>query len=124
MHDIRWIRENSAEFDRRLGRRNLDEDSRRKFSAANILSIDGRRRAIIRVNEDALARRKAAARENEIARKNKDDAAIERLTEEGLELKTTIATTEKEAKDAANELDGLLAEIPNLPLDEVPDGAD
>jgi seryl-tRNA synthetase len=124
MHDIKWIRENSAEFDRRLNRRNLDDESRRRFSAANILSIDDRRRAIIRVNENALARRKVAAKENEIARKNKDEVAIKRLTDEALEIKTTIATTEKEAKDAANELNDLLSEIPNLPLDEVPNGVD
>jgi len=47
-----------------------------------------------------------------------------RLTDEVLEIKTTISTTEKEEKDAANELHNLLAEIPNLPLGEVPDGVD
>ncbi|TYL87128.1 serine--tRNA ligase [Bradyrhizobium rifense] len=124
MLDIKWIRENPAEFDRQLGRRNLDSESKRRFSSDNILSIDNRRRAIIRVNEEALARRKAAAKENEIARKNNDEVAIKRLTDEALELKTTIATTEKEDKAAAKELQDLLAEIPNLPFDEVPDGTD
>jgi seryl-tRNA synthetase len=126
MHDIRWIRENPAEFNRRLSRRNLDEESRRRFSADNILSIDGRRRAIIRVNEDALARRKVAAKDNEAARRNKDEIAIKRLTDEALELKITIATTEREAKDAEKELNDLLSEIPNLPLPapEVPEGTD
>jgi seryl-tRNA synthetase len=124
MHDIRWIRENPAEFDRRLSRRNLDEETRRRFSSANIISIDEHRRAIIRVHEGALTRRKAASKENDVARKNKDEAAIKRLTDEVLELKTTIATTEKEEREAGNELLELLAEIPNLPLDEVPDGVD
>src|SRR5258707_7754706 len=124
MHDIKWIRENPSEFDRQLGRRNLDDDARRRFSSANIISIDERRRAIVRVHEAALTRRKALSKENEAARKNKDEAAIKRLTDEVLELKTTISTTEKEEKDAANELHNLLAEIPNLPLDDVPDGAD
>ncbi|MCA6098941.1 serine--tRNA ligase [Bradyrhizobium australafricanum] len=124
MHDIKWIRENQSEFDWRLARRNLDEEARRRFSADNILSIDNRRRAIVRVHEEALTRRKAASKENEIARKNNDQVAVKRLTDEVLELKTTIATTEKEERDAAKELRDLLAEIPNLPLEEVPDGTD
>jgi seryl-tRNA synthetase len=76
------------------------------------------------VHEGALTRRKAASKENETARRNKDEATIKRLTDEVLELKTTISTTEKEEKDAATELHELLAQIPNLPLDEVPDGVD
>ena len=71
-----------------------------------------------------MTRRKAASKENETARRNKDEAAIKRLTDEVLELKTTISTTEKEEKDAAKELHELLAQIPNLPLEDVPDGFD
>jgi seryl-tRNA synthetase len=124
MHDIRWIRENPGEFDRRLARRNLDKESRRGFSSANILSIDERRRAILRVHEAALAKRKAASKENDAARRNKDEAAVKRLTGEVLEIKETISRTEKEEKDAATELHNLLAQIPNLPLDDVPEGVD
>jgi seryl-tRNA synthetase len=124
MHDLKWIRENPSEFDRLLSRRNLDDETRRRFSSANIISIDERRRAIVRVHEGALTRRKALSKENEAARRNKDEATIKRLTDEVLELKTTISTTEKEEKDAANELRNLLAGIPNLPLDDVPAGAD
>jgi seryl-tRNA synthetase len=124
MHDIKWIRENPTEFDRLIGRRNLDDEVRRRFSSANIILIDERRRAIIRVHEGALTRRKAASKENEIARRNKDDTAIKRLTEEVLEIKLTISTTEKEEKETVNELNNLLSEIPNLPLDDVPDGVD
>jgi seryl-tRNA synthetase len=124
MHDIRWIRENPSEFDKGLERRNLDEEARRRFSSSNIISIDQRRRAILRVHEEALTRRKAASKENEAARRQKDEAAIKRLTDEVLELKETISTTEKEEKEAAKELRDVLSEIPNLPLDEVPDGVD
>ena len=124
MHDIQWIRDNPSEFDRLLSRRNLDDEERRRFSSANILSIDARRRAIVRVHEGALTRRKAASKENEAARRDKDEAAIQRLRDEVLELKTTISTTEKEEKDTAKELHELLAQIPNLPLDNVPDGVD
>ncbi len=35
MHDIRWIRENAAEFDKALNRRPLDDESKQQFSSAN-----------------------------------------------------------------------------------------
>ena len=124
MHDIKWIKENPTVFDERLNRRNLADEARRRFSSANIISIDERRRALVRVHEAALTERKALSKENEAARKNKDDAAVKRLTEKVLELKASISTTESEEKDAANELRNLLAEIPNLPLEDVPDGID
>jgi seryl-tRNA synthetase len=124
MHDIKWIRENPTEFDRRLARRNVDNENRRRFSSTNILSIDERRRAVVRVHEAALTRRKAASKENETARRNKDEAAVKRLTDEVIELKETISRTENEEKEAANELRELLSQIPNLPIDDVPDGVD
>ena len=40
------------------------------------------------------------------------------------ELKTTMPQLEAAAKAADEELRKELAQIPNLPLDEVPDGAD
>ena len=40
------------------------------------------------------------------------------------ELKTTLPALEAEAKAAEEELNKILATIPNLPLAEVPDGAD
>ncbi len=124
MFDIRWIRENPEEFDRRLNRRNLSDEDGKRFSSQNLLSIDERRRAIIRVNEVALARRNAASKEIGQAKARKDEAAAQILMAEVAELKKTISDTEEEQKAAQKELDDLLAQIPNLPLDEVPDGKD
>jgi len=117
MHDIKWIRENPEAFDRALARRGL------KGEAARLISIDERRRAIIRVREAALARRNAASKEIGQAKAKKDEAAAQKLMAEVDELKTTISTTEAEQKAVDKELDDALAAIPNLPLDEVPDGA-
>ena len=63
MHDIRWIRENAAEFDKALNRRPLDDESKKQFSSANLLAIDERRRAAILKSEQAQARRNAASKE-------------------------------------------------------------
>ena len=124
MHDIRWIRENAAEFDKALNRRPLDDESRKHFSSANLLAIDERRRAAILKSELAQARRNAASKEIGQAKAKKDEAAAQKLMAEVNELKTTLPALEQEAKAAEEELNKILATIPNLPLAEVPDGAD
>src|ERR1700761_1503636 len=118
MHDIRWIRENPDAFDHALSRRGL------KGEAKRLIAIDERRRATIQKAEAAQARRNAASKEIGVAKKNKDEAAAAKLMAEVAELKTSIPALEAEEKAASKELDDALAWIPNLPLPEVPDGAD
>jgi seryl-tRNA synthetase len=118
MHDIRFIRENPEAFDRGLARRGLEPQ------APRLISIDERRRAIIRVNEGAQARRNAASKEIGQAKARKDEEVAQKLMAEVAELKTSISTTDAEQKAVEKELNDALAEIPNLPLDEVPDGKD
>jgi seryl-tRNA synthetase len=118
MHDIKWIRENPEAFDRALARRGLPGEAQR------LIDIDARRRALIQKLEQAQARRNAASKEIGIAKKNKDEAAAARLMAEMGELKDSIPAMEAEEKKVSKELDDALAQIPNLPLDEVPDGAD
>src|SRR5947199_8656455 len=100
MHDIRWIRENAAEFDKALNRRPLDDESRKLFSSANLLSIDERRRKAIHDFEQAQARRNAASKEIGAAKAKKDEAAAQKLMAEVNELKTTLPQLEKDAKAA------------------------
>ena len=111
-------------FDTALNRRSLDDASKTLFSSANLLAIDERRRAAILKLEQAQARRNAASKEIGEAKKNKDDARAQALMAEVNELKTGIPALEAEVKAAEDELNKILATIPNLPLDEVPDGAD
>ena len=118
MQDIKWIRENPQLFDAGLKRRGLEPMS------ALLLSIDEKRRAAILKSEQAQARRNAASREIGDAKKAKDDARAAALMAEVTELKTTMPQLEAEAKAADEELTRELAAIPNLPLDEVPDGLD
>jgi seryl-tRNA synthetase len=118
MHDIRFIRENPDAFDRGLTRRGLQPLSQ------HLTSIDERRRAIIRVLEGVQARRNAASKQIGQAKAKKDEAAVKKLMAEVEEFKTSIPTMEAEQKAAENELNAALAQIPNLPFDEVPDGKD
>src|SRR5712672_1431447 len=118
MHDIKSIRDNPEAFDAALKRRGLERLS------ASLLAIDEKRRAAIMASEQALARRNAASKEIGDAKKAKDDSRATKLMAEVAELKTTMPQLEAAAKAADDELARELAAIPNLPLDEVPDGVD
>src|SRR5947207_2788 len=120
MHDIRWIRENAEIFDRALNRRNLTDEERKRFSSEQLIAIDEHRRAIIRVHEGAQARRNATSKEIGQAKARRDEAAVQKLMAEVADLKTTISTTDGEQKAVDKELYDTLAQIPNLPLDDVP----
>jgi seryl-tRNA synthetase len=120
MHDIRRIREHPKEFDRALKRR-----GRLLASARTLIKLDDARREPIARLEAALARRNAASKEIGEAKMAKDEARAQALLAETSQLKTTIAALEEQAKKgraASKKLESLLAQIPNLPLAEVPDG--
>src|ERR1700722_16900427 len=118
MHDIKSIRDNPAAFDAALKRRGLEPMS------ALLLAIDEKRRAGSLNSEPGQARRTAASKEIGEAKKARDDARAAALMAEVAELKTTMPQLELAAKAADEELARELAAIPNLPLDEVPDGVD
>ena len=118
MHDIKAIRDNPQAFDAALKRRGLEPLS------SSLLAIDEKRRAAILESEQAQARRNAASREIGEAKKAKDEARANALMAEVAELKTTMPEMEAAAKAADEELRKELAQIPNLPLDEVPGGTD
>jgi seryl-tRNA synthetase len=118
MHDIKWIRDNPQAFDAGLKRRGLAPLS------SPLLAIDEARRTAISHLERALARRNAASKEIGDAKKKGDNAHAEDLMIEVTQLKMAIAELEKTPRELDANLSGVLAGIPNLPLDEVPDGTD
>ncbi len=118
MHDIRLIRDNPDAFDRGLARRGLPPQAQR------LIALDEQRRAKILALETAQARRNAASKEIGEAKKNKDEEKAKGLLSEVATLKESIPAMEVDEKKASKALDDALAEIPNLPLDEVPDGKD
>jgi len=118
MYDIKWIREHPDAFDRGLKRRGLDPLSKK------LVALDEKRRAAITKFEQAQARRNAASKEIGDAKKMKDEAKAGKLMAEVAELKTSLPAMEDEQKALGTALDKELAQIPNAPLDDVPDGAD
>jgi len=118
MHDIRFIRETPEAFDRALSRRGLSPLS------SQILALDADRRARILAAETAQADQNKASKDVGAAKARGDDAEFERLRALVADKKAEIARMQAEAAALDDQLRDLLMGIPNLPLDEVPDGAD
>jgi len=118
MHDIRLIRENPEAFDAGLKRRGLSP------MAAELLALDEKRRAVITELQTGQTRRNEASKAIGAAKAAKDEATASALMAEVATLKTRMPELEAEEKAADDALGARLAAIPNLPLADVPEGAD
>ena len=118
MHDIRYIRENATAFDAALARRGAEP------VAETILALDTKKRAIQTELQSGLARRNEASKAIGAAMGKGDTAAADALKAEVAALKTRLPELEEAERAVGEELQKLLSEIPNLPADDVPDGAD
>ncbi len=118
MHDIRAIRDNPERFDALLARRGLSSLS------SEILAIDEARRAKILAAETAQAAQNAASKEVGAAKAKGDEAEFERLRSLVAEKKAEVARLNEEAAAEDERLRDMLMGIPNLPHDDVPEGAD
>jgi seryl-tRNA synthetase len=118
MHDIRFIRENPAAFDAALVRRGLAPMS------SGLLAIDEARRAKILAAETAAAAQNAASKDVGAAKARGDNAEFERLRALVAEKKAEGARLTEEAGAEDARLRDALMRIPNMALDEVPEGPD
>jgi len=116
MHDIRWIREHHAEFDRGLVRRGLAP------RGDEILGLDRDWRAAETRAQEAQARRNRISREIGAAKRRGED--IDPLLRQVEADKSAEAQAAAEAARMRAEIDEILAGLPNLPAEDVPDGAD
>jgi seryl-tRNA synthetase len=118
MHDIRAIRENPEALDAALARRGLSPMS------AEVLAIDGSRRARILAAETAQAAQNAASKQVGAAKTAGNNEEFERLRALVADKKAEVARLNEEAGTEDARLRDLLMALPNTPLDDVPDGAD
>ncbi|EIZ78566.1 seryl-tRNA synthetase [Novosphingobium sp. Rr 2-17] len=118
MHDIRQIRENPQEFDAGLARRGVDP------VAAALVALDEQRRAVATRMQEAQNRRNEASKAIGKAMGQGDSATAEALKAEVASLKDTLPALEAEEKDLTAQLHDALAGLPNIPVAQVPDGAD
>lgn len=118
MHDIRAIRDNPQAFDAALARRGVEAPS------PAILELDGERRERILAAETAQAEQNRASKEVGAAKARGDEAEFERLRALVAAKKAEVAALQTEAGELDARLTGMLSGLPNLPLEDVPDGAD
>ncbi|HKN30579.1 MAG TPA: serine--tRNA ligase [Roseiarcus sp.] len=118
MHDIRAIRDNPKAFDEGLARRGLPP------RADSLIALDERRRAAILELQRAQERRNAASKQVGAAMARNDIVAAEDFRAEVAGLKATMPELEAAEREASAALEEALAEIPNLPFEDVPDGKD
>ncbi len=116
MFDLKAIREAPDLFDAGLRRRGLTAQS------AQILDLDARRRSVQTAAQEKLARRNELSRQIGIAKKQKEDATA--LMNEVASLKDSIAADEQSERTLSEEIETVLASLPNTPAADVPDGAD
>jgi seryl-tRNA synthetase len=116
MHDLRWLRDHPEEFDRGLTRRGLPP------RAEEILELDRSWRAAETRAQEAQARRNRNAREIGAAKQRGED--VEPLLRQSAADRQVEAETAAEAARRRTEIDEILAGLPNLPAEDVPDGPD
>jgi seryl-tRNA synthetase len=117
MHDLRWIREHPEEFDLGLARRGLPTHSKQ------ILDLDRQWREAVTREEEAQRRRNITSKRI-AASKSQGIADQGFLIRESTELKAIKEAAAADADRLRAEIDEILAGLPNLPAEEVPDGVD
>lgn len=118
MLDIKWIRENPLALDEALEKRGASPESQK------LLALDEARRQHLTRLQEAQERRNAASKEIGKAMASGDKALAETLKAEVAELKGFVQEGEAEERRHDAALRDALARLPNIPLDDVPVGAD
>jgi len=116
MFDIKWIVANPVVFDQGLAKRGLDPLS------ADLIALDEKRRLATAEAQEIQTERNIFAKQIGVLKAKGADASD--LISQVSRSKQLQAEAEQKADAAANELNSVLAGIPNLPYDDVPVGKD
>ena len=118
MHDIRLIRDDPDDFDAGLARRGSEP------VAKQILALDEERRALTTKLQEMQSRRNEASKAIGAAMGKGDKDTAEALKVEVAQIKQDMPAVEEREKALGEQLQHALAVIPNIPADDVPQGAD
>ncbi|MDO9430157.1 MAG: serine--tRNA ligase [Pseudomonadota bacterium] len=118
MHDIRAIRENPELYEKAWAAKG------KSGVAAEAIALDAKLRAAKLALETAQSRRNEASKLIGQAKAKKDEAEAQRLMAEVEQVKVVLAEQAEIERAVSDELQGLLAQLPNIPLPDVPAGAD
>lgn len=118
MHDIRFIRENPDVFDAAMKKRGRGPE------ASRLLALDTARREATARLQEIETERNAKSKLIGQAKARGDDALFNQLRAEVDALKGEMETADGAQKAADEGLRTELASLPNMPFDDVPEGAD
>ncbi len=122
MLDVKWIVKNPDAFVTGLESRGFEPAPRELLDL--ILKLDEQRRETIQQLQDLQARRNASSKDIGKAKQAKDETHAKRLMDEVAGLKAQIQAGEDKERTQVQALHNLLAGIPNMPADDVPEGPD
>ncbi|MEX6507742.1 serine--tRNA ligase [Jiella sp. M17.18] len=118
MLDIKWIRDNPGRLDEALRKRGAAP------AAIDLIKLDEARRDHLKRLQELQSRRNDASKEIGKAKGSGDNARAEALIAEVAEIKADIQAGEETERRIDAELEDALARLPNVPLDDVPEGPD
>lgn len=116
MHDIKFIRENPDSFDAAMKRRGFEAQS------SSILDMDEKRRSVQTQLQEMQAERNAKSKE--IGKVKSQGGDADAIMAEVASMKDQMAKLEEQDRHLYEEISQILAALPNIMADEVPDGAD
>jgi len=122
MHDIKSIRDNPQAFDAALTRRRIAVAD--PVSASHIIHLDSSRRLAQTKLQEMQEKRNEISREIGVLMGSGDKEAAEKLKSEVATMKAEMQIMEEEERVFEAQLDDLLASLPNILDDDVPDGTD
>ncbi|KFB09884.1 serine--tRNA ligase [Nitratireductor basaltis] len=123
MLDIKWIRENPQGLEQALIKRGAQADEASSL-VQSVLEADEARRSHLTKLQEAQSRQKTISKEIGQAMGAGDKEKAEALKAEVGELKRFVQEGEAAERDLDANLLNILAGIPNVPLEDVPVGAD
>ncbi|QZD92083.1 serine--tRNA ligase [Qipengyuania xiapuensis] len=118
MHDIAFIRANPEAFDAAMKRRGGEP------VADQIVALDAKKREAQTRVQEAQSRRNEASKAIGQAMGQGDKEKAEALKAEVAEIKASMPEWEEAETAAGAALTDLLARLPNIPADDVPEGED
>lgn len=118
MHDLKQIRDKPEAFDAAMVKRGGDP------VATAILALDARNRALLTELQTGQARRNEASKMIGQAKAQGDEERAAALMAEVGELKAQLPGIEEQQRASATEIETILASLPNLPADDIPQGED
>jgi len=118
MLDIKWIRENPEALDAALAKRGAGAQSEQ------LVALDEARRNHVAALQALQERRNGASKEIGKAMAAKDQATADSLKAEVASIKDELQAGEAKERELDETLKNALSVLPNIPLDDVPVGAD